>query len=572
MTSGNTQRFSFGRLILTGLAVLLALGCLYCRTLYFPSNGLTEVAEYLFIIFASIAVIAFLPIINNRINLKRVLAMRGLVYLSAAVLFCLVMKYGMYQFGGYDESGIVHAAAYYDQGLRPMVDFPSALPPLFLAGIRLALICFGMRWLSFALFAAAFASATLLWLYSLLRLASFPAHWAFVLALTFEGATMFVVPIWWYNNVTSLVTVLLLLSVLACLRAPGTSASLMSMTIALAMVITAKPNAAPACLVVLVVFATRKRSHLIKAGLACCGALALAMVVCLFAQTQPSLLWAWYREAAKLRGNPFLFYPFKLMDPVKRIFESSFALFFSLCAGDLLMRALRQRTPSWRINFACGVIFVSALLLVLTNAEVEITSLVGMFAGCAVLCVGPGKIEAKRIHTRNLLVSLTVIFAVTEGLLGFTHTRIRTIGERMFYEPYSTQMIHTGFFRGLEAGPRLQRVLAQTQEALERYPSHTVFFGPRMEFEYAVFHRSVMYGMPLFWDSEGNFSPKRFPRMITDIRAQNPDILIFLKDDYTRMGTVADYIRSASIYERLDSFEDLTVYVKKRGNSVVARR
>ena len=85
-----------------------------------------------------------------------------------------------------------------------------------------------------------------------------------------------------------------------------------------------------------------------------------------------------------------------------------------------------------------------------------------------------------------------------------------------------------------------------------------------MEFQYAVFNRTVMRGMPLFWDSEGLFSSQRFPQMIKDIRDQDPDILIFLKNDYTRMGTVAVYIKSAPIYQRLDYYGDITVYVRNR--------
>jgi len=134
----------------------------------------------------------------------------------------------------------------------------------------------------------------------------------------------------------------------------------------------------------------------------------------------------------------------------------------------------------------------------------------------------------------------------------------------MFYEQLPTQRVGSGFFAGLEAGPRLQRVLDQTREALNRYPSKVVFFGPRMEFEYAVFNRKPMWGMPLFWDSEGMFSPTRFPQMIRDIRVQDPDLLIFLKDDYTRMGSVAEYVKLSPVYKKVDDFPDLTIYVRQQ--------
>jgi len=546
------------------LAGALALGCLYWRAFYLYPNGFTEIAGYMFIVLASMAVIGLATAARERHFLQQILAGRCAFYSSTALLFCAVLRLGTYQFGGYDESGIVHAAAFYAHGLRPMIDFQSAVPPLFLAGIRLALICFGLHWLSFALLAAGFAAVTFVWVHWLLRRVSTPARWALVLSLAVEGATMVVVPFWWYNNVTSLATVLLLLSIVACIRTPAANAAWFSLAVAMAMVITGKPNAAPSCLAVLVVFATHDRYQWIRGAFACSGAITLAALICRFAQTPPALLRASYSEVAQLRGNPFLAYPWKLMDPLAIMFESAFVLLLVLCATDLVIKAGRRRAQSWQVILACGAIIVTSLLMVFTNAEVEITNLVGMVVGCSVLCFGNWENEEEGAQAARLLIYLVAIFTVTAGFLGFTHSRIRSIGERAFYEPYGTRMIDTGFFRGLEAGPRLLRVLAQTQQALDQHPSRVVFFGPRMEFSYAVFDRPVMWGMPLFWDSEGNFSPKRFPQMIADIRDQDPDILIFLKNDYTRMGAAADYIKSAAEYQRLDCFEDITVYVRKR--------
>jgi hypothetical protein len=111
MNSGKAHAEGLGRLIFSGLASLLALGCLHWRTLHFPRTISVAFAEYLFIICASIAVIGFLPEITTRVNLRRLFAARGAVHISAAILFCLVLRLGTYQFGGFDESGIVHAAA-----------------------------------------------------------------------------------------------------------------------------------------------------------------------------------------------------------------------------------------------------------------------------------------------------------------------------------------------------------------------------------------------------------------------------------------------------------------------------
>jgi hypothetical protein len=145
-----------------------------------------------------------------------------------------------------------------------------------------------------------------------------------------------------------------------------------------------------------------------------------------------------------------------------------------------------------------------------------------------------------------------------------THLRIHLIGEGMYYELLPTRTIQSGFFSGLQAGPRLQRVLSQSGEVLSRYPAKAVFFGPRMEFEYAVFNKPLMPGMPLLWDTDTLFSRDRILHLLLTFQQEDPDLLIFLKDDYTRMEAVGFYISHTPTYQRIDSFGELTVYVRRK--------
>jgi hypothetical protein len=110
----------------------------------------------------------------------------------------------------------------------------------------------------------------------------------------------------------------------------------------------------------------------------------------------------------------------------------------------------------------------------------------------------------------------------------------------------------------------LQRVLRQTELALERYPAKTVFFGPRMEFGYAVFGRRPLEGLPLLWDPGNMFSPERLPALLLRFQQHDPDVLIFVKNDFTRMGIVGYYIQRSATYRRDESFSDITVFVRDR--------
>ena len=199
-----------------------------------------------------------------------------------------------------------------------------------------------------------------------------------------------------------------------------------------------------------------------------------------------------------------------------------------------------------------------------TNSEMKSSDLAPLLVAVAILCICPwDEVEASR-GRKTVLVGLLSIFIAMSGLYSVIHLRIHNIGPRMYYEPLPTKTIQGGFFAGLEAGPRLQRVLSQTGEVLSLIPAQKVFFGPRMEFGYAAFGKTVTPGMPLVWDAGSLFSPQRLPGFLPNFQQRDPDLLIFLKDDYTRMGLVAFYIRTTETYQRIDLFSELTVYVRRK--------
>jgi hypothetical protein len=65
--------------------------------------------------------------------------------------------------------------------------------------------------------------------------------------------------------------------------------------------------------------------------------------------------------------------------------------------------------------------------------------------------------------------------------------------------------------------------------------------GPRLEFAYPVLGKAAISGMPLLWDTGNLFSQEQLPYYLLDFQRQQPDLLIFLRRDYARMGPVAYY-------------------------------
>jgi hypothetical protein len=403
-----------------------------------------------------------------------------------------------------------------------------------------------------------------LWIFALLRTIAVPSQWALAVTVCVEVSTMLMVPFWWFNNSSAVSVVLLFLSVLACLQQPKPWLPWLSLSLSLAMVLASKPNDLPACLMVLVLLVAKENWQRARTLLASTGALGFFWLLCYAAQMPLRELLRSYVEIGKLRGSPLLMLPIHEMSWPEKDFQAIFLLLTILCLVALLATSARRQPGHWRLFAVCAIAGLTSMEMAFTNSEFKTLDLSPILMAAAFLCLRPWESKEPSAYRKSALAGLLSVFFIMSGLFAVIHLRILGIGEGLFYEPYPTQTIHSGFFAGLEAGPRLQRVLSQTDGVLSRYPSQKVFFGPRLEFEYAAFNKTATEGMPLLWDAGNMFSPNRLPGFLLTFQQQDPDLLIFLKDEYIRMGPVGFYIKNTATYQRIDTFSELTVYVRQK--------
>ena len=89
------------------------------------------------------------------------------------------------------------------------------------------------------------------------------------------------------------------------------------------------------------------------------------------------------------------------------------------------------------------------------------------------------------------------------------------------------------------------------------------FFGPRIEFAYAVVGVPSPRHLPLFWQPGTSFARRDEPKMIQSWKQHDFKTLIFLKGDYTYYrAALLSYISSE--YKKDDSYPDITVYHARR--------
>jgi len=545
------------------LRIAILASILAAVALWLADTLLIAGAENAFFVLAALALASLYMSLSDRTCFRGFIQWRGLIWLTAISLGAGVFRLGMYQFGGWDEGLVVHIATYYAQGFKPYFDFPCNMPPLFMAGIRSSVWLFGFKWSSVILLTAIFASLTFLWMFSLLRIISVPRHSALFIALCAEMSTMLVIPFWWFNNSSSVSVVLLFLSALACLQQSLRIFPWVSLSLSLGMVVTCKPNDLPICLAVFALLIVKGSLHRTRAVCACAGAVAVFLLVCIEAQMPPTELIRSYLEIGRLRGSPFLFLPFRQMTSLERSTHVWFILLIVVCFAALLGLTARRRPFPGRLLFICIVAALTSLEMTCTNSEIKTSDLAVLLVAIAILCLRPWETEAVSLGRKSVLMAMLSLFMVVSGYLSVTSSRIQAIGPGAYYQVGPTNIIEGGFLSGLKTGPHLQRVISDTAQVLSRWPSERVFFGPRVEFEYAVFNKPVTKGMPLLWDPGNLFSGERLPMLIRTFQQDDPELLIFLKDDYTRMQIMGSYIRNSDNYKRIDTYGALTVYVRK---------
>jgi len=544
------------------LAALLSVHfgwALWVAPRYHPTEA-TIAAEYRFLASLTVLVLSLL----NRFY-KDILKVKAPTCVIDGVvsilLFYFVWFLGMRQFGGYDHSALIESGWIQLSSLVPFRDYPCTIPPLLFLGDKYALLLFGVKWSSFVLFMACFAALSFLLLSRQLRRLGFAPICAAGLALLAQLGTSVVCSFWWYNPVTSLVGILAFVSTLVCLRKP-TKSDWVPLCVTFTLLILAKPNTWPigTCLVILLLVPDAKRRLWAAAVFA--SGIALAGATCSLHGLPPSLILHTYSGIAETRGSPFSTQVFADYLPLERkILLSSITLLACLFLAMLITRAGEFRSY-WREYCCCMATFLTSLAMAFTNYELKTSDLMPFVIALVMVAFRPWSKGGLDAFGRVALLLVTALFVVVSSYWGITRLRVRTIGEE-FFQNLQTQEVRDGFFAHLHTGPRLIAVQDQINTALTRYPSARVFFGPRLEFSYAAFHRSPPRGLPIWWHPGTSFTTDDFRSIVLSFGQNNFELLIFFKGDTTRMTSLMLTYRD-QFYEKAAGYSELDVYVRKR--------
>jgi len=518
---------------------------------------------YVILIGSFVAAFLMTPALDSLVHRRRRYWKPAYTYFALATvcafLCAFLVHFGRWQFGGFDYNILIEVGWRQLLGQRPYVDFVTSTPPGFNLGMKFAYQIFGASWDANLYLSALFACITFLWMYWLMRRLRLGRLAATLMALAVECAVMLTLCFWWYNNSTLIFASIFFLSCLLLAREGASRSAQMSFCLSLAIMVLMKPNIAGVTAVcgIALLLVLAERRILIVALTAAASLLAVLLLVGNHVSI-PAML-ASYHGASLERGG-FSTFGFDEMNHFGKLTALVWVAVLALPLVSLAPRMAQQlQQRSW-LEFALSMFFPLAVLIALygiaTNGELRDVECGVLLAAGAVLVFGM-RISGSLMRR----VYIAVVFAGTVGdlFLGAIRTRIYTIGSGMFFEwTDNHHRVNSGFLQNMQISSTMQHVEEQVVEAKEQNGG-PYFFGPRIDFNYAVLGLPSPEHFAAWWHPGTAFARKDVPQLLEAWKQHHFQTLIFLKGDYTYYPEeFTDLIRRD--YTQDDRYPEITVY------------
>lgn len=455
----------------------------------------------------------------------------GFVLLGVcAFISWFIVHFGRWQYGSWDYNTLVDTGWRQVLRQRPYVDFPTTTPPGFNLGIALAYAVFGVSWNATLYFAAVFASGTFLWDCWLMARLSMTWPAAIGVSFSIECASMMTGCFWWFNNGTLILAAIFFLSCLALGREPSSRTLQVSYVFSLALLSLMKPNIAGILIVggilFLIAVADNKKVSL---GLSIAG-LALAVGLLLITHVSIAGMVRNYAAIAAGRvgaGNGH--YGIRAASHLMRLIALFWVAMLSIPLLGLISSATRKLFGHDRKALAIGIFCAFSLVVslygLLTNSDVPELECTVLIAAGAVLTFALAWTSAR---IRSAFVVALVLLVCRDLSYGAKRTRVQSIGMHAFFEFSDNEhRIESGYLKDMRVSSTMIEVEREVHLAKAENPG-SIFFGPRLEFNYAVLRLPSPEHLPVLWDPGASFSESEDSKVIETWKQHSFKTLIFL--------------------------------------------
>ena len=490
---------------------------------------------------------------------------RALLALSCAFLAMFIFRVGNHQFGAWDFNVIIDTGWRELSGQRPYTDFITPNPPGFNLGALYAFRMFGVTWNAILLWTALFSVVTFCWSYALCRALTMRPFAAWLTAFYLQSVTLIPTDFWWYNSATALLACIFLLSVYWCAqRGSYAKPAWISYALALALLVLEKPNIAGLLIVggtILLWIAAPPPRWKMLLWTGAGGAMALLLLW--LHHISALAMVAAYRAAAIERGglNAFALKGIGWPSRDQIVLVPMIASLPLLAAAPVFRSALQGRDWRAAARYLMLVLPIPVAAYGLTtDAEIRENESAIIFVAAATAVFGWRFVRPRLTH---LLVATQLAVIIAMVFLGHMRARVREIGPGRFYEVQQNRIpIRDGFFTSLDATPRMLRVQQEVHRAATTLPG-PIFFGPRLEFEYADLRLPSPRGWTIYYQPGTSFARKDIDRLDRVWEQEPFQSLIFLGDDRTfyppQLLSIID-----RDYKPVSGYTELEVYVRRK--------
>jgi hypothetical protein len=165
---------------------------------------------------------------------------------------------------------------------------------------------------------------------------------------------------------------------------------------------------------------------------------------------------------------------------------------------------------------------------------------------------------------RKVYVSFLLSLLVSSLYLGGMRYRIKLADRGSFYTDESN-LVPAGhpFFPGFTGSRRFPSVLEQVGRVVQANPGRKLYFGPRMNFCYAVFKVDPPRALlPMWWFPGSSFERAKEGEILKRWQAEQFDVVVFLGRDATYYSP--QFLKLiVSNYAGDTQFSELSVFYRK---------
>ena len=470
----------------------------------------------------------------------------GILLIIAAAVFSMHVGYN--QFGGYDLSPLIDISWRFFQGQTPGVDYLNTMPVILLVFLKLG----NYSTIEWANLIVANVFATLLTFFYIFYATESRRS---SLAWVFTTVTIISLPLIytnhiWHSSLSQLIAICFFYSSYIFIESSRPSLKIQILLgLSAGLLFVSKQNLAPIPIIfpiLILIYNFDNKWVFIRSSFV--GIILILTASLLFLE-MPLQEFLYSQSAILGRAKPDLgmFVAFAKMKSNYPLIGLTILMFF-LAFKSIKNNATIDRKILILLLFFCAM----SLLPIVTDWDAKLNNLPLPLFVFSIVILKYGSARA----IGYMFISLFFI-AVVAFFGGYSRERMMHVGD--FYEKDNLHQISTGYFSGFNIGTRMYEVINEINSVKDAYPKSDIFFGPRIEFGYALTNSPSPKGFPLWWHPGTSYSLKTQDYIINNFTEKTFNILIFLKDDRTRVPSeILNFINLN--YNKNQKYNFLDVY------------